>query len=157
MVMLSVGDVCAGDLVEVRATCKSANESGTLTVRAAVLDTERFAFCHEILSECPLELTEFSNTRVAGIIDCNRDGLLYTSIPQDGGWHAIVDGQEVEPVLVGDAMLSVPMTEGSHDIAFVYRNDAFRLGWKISAICLLLFAMTLPLYYRTRRKGKFEK
>ena len=128
-----------------------------MTVRAAVLDDVLFRQGVDILSTTTLEITKFSSTRILGTVDCHRDGLLYTSIPQDGGWHAIVDGQEVEPVLVGDAMLSVPMTEGSHDIAFVYRNDAFRLGWKISAICLLLFAMTLPLYYRTRRKGKFEK
>ncbi|MBQ7099945.1 MAG: YfhO family protein, partial [Oscillospiraceae bacterium] len=85
------------------------------------------------------------------------EGLLYTSIPQDGGWHAFVDGQEVEPVLVGDVMVAVPLTAGSHEVEFVYRNAAFAIGWKISAICLLLLGITLPVYYGKRRKGRFEK
>ena len=68
-----------------------------------------------------------------------------------------MDGQEAETVLVGDVMVSVPLTAGSHTIEFVYRNDAFSLGWKISAICLLLFGLTAPIYYRKRKKGRFEK
>ena len=87
----------------------------------------------------------------------DREGLLYTSIPQDGGWHVRVDGQEVEPVLVGDVMVAVPLTAGSHEVEFVYHNAAFAIGWKISAICLLLFGMTAPIYYSKRRKGRFEK
>ena len=68
-----------------------------------------------------------------------------------------MDGEEAEPVLVGDVMLSLPLTEGAHTVEFRYRNDAFSLGWKISAICLLLFGLTAPIYYYKRKKGKFER
>ena len=68
-----------------------------------------------------------------------------------------MDGEETEPVLVGDVMLSLPLPEGAHTIEFRYRNDAFSLGWKIAAICLLLFALTVPMYYHKRKKGRFER
>ena len=156
--MLAVGDVCAGDLVEVRAICKSANESGTLTVRAAVLDTERFVFCHEVLSECPLELTEFSNTRVEGTINCNRDGLLYTSIPQNGNWSVKVDGEEAAITLIGDAMIGVELTEGEHEVVFTYRNPAFTLGAVISVVSLAIFIGLVYLSERNKApRGKYEK
>ena len=68
-----------------------------------------------------------------------------------------MDGQEAEIILVGDVMTAVELTEGSHEIQITYRNAAFDLGWKISAICLLLFGLTAPIFYSKRKKGSFEK
>ena len=156
--MMAVADVVVGDVVEIRATCKNANESGTLTVSAAILDPERFQACYEILSASTLELTEFSNTRVSGTIDCNRDGLLYTSIPQNGNWYVQVDGKDAEVVTVGEAMACVMLTEGEHEVTFTYRNAAFSWGWKISLACGLIFLGLLYLDARKRAtKGKYYK
>ncbi len=156
--MLAVGDVQAGDVVEIRATCKNANESGNLTVHAALLDEARFVECYEVLNASKLELTSFSNTEVSGTISCNRDGLLYTSIPQNGSWYVQVDGEEAEVVLTGDAMVGVMLTEGDHEVTFTYHNKAFSLGWKISLGCAIVFAI---LVYISRQKespkGKYCK
>ena len=127
-----------------------------MTVRAGILDDTLFRQGIEILSASTLEITNFDTTRITGTIDCDRDGLLYTSIPQDGGWHVYVDGEEADITRVGEVMVAVPVTAGSHTVEYVYHNDAFSLGWKISAICLLLFGITAPIYY-PRKKGKFEK
>ena len=154
--MIAACDVVPGDVIEVKLTCKE-GEEGRMTVRAGVLDDELFRRGYEILNASTLEITGFESTRILGTIEAERDGLLYTSIPSDGGWRVLVDGEEVEPVLVGDVMLCVPLSQGSHEIMFVYRNSAFDLGWKISAICLLLLGITAPIYYRKRKKGKFEK
>ena len=154
--MIAACDCIPGDIIEVELTCKQ-GEEGRMTVRAATLDDPLFRRGVEKLSESTLELTEFDTTYLSGTINCIRDGLLYTSIPQDGGWSAIVDGEEAETILVGDVMLAVPMTAGEHTVEFVYENKAFAIGWKISAICLLLLAITAPLYYTKRKKGRFEK
>ena len=157
--MLSVSDVEPGDKIEIRLTCK-ANESGNATITAAVLDEGIFRQGYDILNESTLTLTEFSTTRVSGTVDCNRDGLLYTSIPQDGNWVASVDGEDVEVVLVGEAMVAVHLTEGIHTVEFRYENKAFHLGWKISLGCLLvLLAITAAVYAPKflKRKGKYEK
>ena len=154
--MIAACDVIPGDVIEVKLTCKQ-GEEGRMTVRAAVLDDELFRRGVEKLSQSTLDITAFETTRITGTIDCHEDGLLYTSIPSDGGWHAYVDGVEAEPVLVGDVMTAVPLTAGAHTVEFVYRNDAFSIGWKISAICLLLLGITAPIYYTKRKKGRFEK
>ena len=154
--MIAACDVIPGDVIEVKLTCKQ-GEDGRMTIRAAILDDALFRRGVEKLSESTLELTEFDTTYLCGTVDAATDGLLYTSIPQDGGWSAIVDGEEAETVLVGDVMLAVPMTAGEHTVEFVYENKAFSIGWKISAICLLLLATTAPLYYTKRKKGRFEK
>ena len=148
--MLAVADVVPGDLVEVQIRCKD-GESGTMTVSAGILDPDIFDAGYAVLSASTLELTKFRNTLVEGIIDCDRDGLLYTSIPQNGNWHVYVDGVEQEIQLVGDCMISVPVTMGTHTVRIVYRNAAFNLGWKVSLGCLVVFLVITWAVYRPKK------
>ena len=141
--MLAVGDVSAGDVVELKMASKSEGESSTMTISAAVLDEARFAACYEALNASTLELTEFTNIEVKGTILCNRDGLLYTSIPQNGNWYAQVDGKEVQPLEVGEAMVALPLSAGEHEVRFYYHNAAFVLGWKISLVCAAVFVVLI--------------
>lgn len=156
--MLAVGDVAVGDVVEIHATCKTSGESGTLTVSAAILNEDKFWQCYNVLSASTLELTTFENTLVQGNITCDRDGLLYTSIPQNGNWFVEVDGAEAEIRLVGDVMIGVVLTEGTHQITFTYRNAAFSLGWKISLCCALIFTVLIYIdHLRKPPKGKYTR
>lgn len=154
--MLSVCQVEPGDVVELRITCK-AGENSSMTIRAGLLNEELFRQGYDILNASTLELSAFSDTRVQGSISCNRDGLLYTSIPQNGNWHAKVDGQEVSITLVGGVMCALELSEGEHTVEFYYRNDAFGLGWKISLACALVFAAIIFLQKRPKQpyKAKF--
>jgi hypothetical protein len=81
-------------------------------VDAAVLDPEIFRQGYDVLKKSTLKLTRFESTRLEGVITCDRNGLLYTSIPQNGNWKAMVDGREVETKLVGDCMMALELSEG---------------------------------------------
>ena len=155
--MLAVGDVSMGDVVELKATCKTAGESSNMTISAAVLNQARFEQAFAELRASTLELTEFANTEIIGTIECDRDGLLYTSIPQNGNWHVEVDGEEAEAVAVGEAMTSVMLTEGTHEVRFFYHNKAFALGWKISLACAAVFALLVWCRSRNVKEGKYQK
>jgi len=155
--MLAVGDVSVGDVVELKATCKTAGESSNMTISAAVLNQARFEQAYAELCASTLELTEFTNTEVIGTVDCERDGLLYTSIPQNGNWKVEVDGEPAEAVAVGEAMTSVMLTEGTHEVRFYYRNKAFALGWKISLACAATFALIAWSTTQNTKKGKYQK
>ena len=158
--MLAVGDVAVGDVVTVRMTCKE-NEKGTMTLTAGVLNNDLFWQGYEILNTSTLELTEFSNTYVKGVVQCDRDGLLYTSIPQNGNWIVQVDRDPAKVQLVGDCMIGVELTEGRHTVTFVYSNPAFSTGWKVSLGCAALLAVLYLLVYKPQiprhTKGRFEK
>ena len=163
--MLAVQDVVPGDAIQVRVLC-DAGEKSSMTVTAAILDREVFQQGYERLSSSVLGLTEFRNTFVEGIVDCNREGLLYTSIPQNGNWHAYVDGEEAPIILIGDCMIGVELTEGIHTVTFRYRNAAFSLGWKITAVCAVILFILVQIVYRPdwkkllsgkNRQGKYEK
>ena len=157
--MLAVSDVQTGDVIDVRIICP-AGESGTMTVGAAILNPERFREGYEVLNASTLELTKFKSTRVEGTIECDRDGLLYTSIPQNGNWQAAVDGHPVETAVVGDCMLALPLSAGSHSIRLTYHNAAFSLGWKLSLACAAVFAVLIMTCYRgelRQRAGKYAR
>ena len=136
--MLSVAEVKTGEYVWLEIDCK-ADESATIDVQAGVLNQEVFRKGYEVLAASTLELSHFSNARVEGTVNCNREGLLYLSIPYNGNWYAQVDGQDAEIVLVGDCMIGLRMTQGQHSISLRYENKSFSLGLIISLVCLVVF------------------
>ncbi len=157
--MLSTCTVLPEDTIEIELSC-TAGETGTINVSAAILDEGVFRQGYSVLSAATLELTAFENTYVEGTILCNRDGVLYTSIPQDGNWNALVDGLPVQPVTIGGAMIGLNLSEGQHTVAFRYENRAFQLGWKVSLACLIVFLILLNFQYqplKKPKKGKFER
>lgn len=146
---LAVSQVEPGDVVEIRITCK-AGENSNITIKGAIVNEEVFRAGYDVLAASTLKLTEFSTTRVEGTISCNRDGLLYTSIPYDGNWTATVDGKDADIILVGDAMVALDLTQGDHEIVFTYHNSAFSMGWKISLGCLAVFIALICWQYQVR-------
>jgi len=155
----SVSQVQPGDIVEVQVKCK-AKETGSVTIRGAILNDDVFRRGYEILSASTLNITSLSDTKIEGTINCDRDGLLYTSIPQNGNWTVTVDGKEADISLVGDVMVGVELTEGAHTVCFTYKNNAFSTGLAISILCLLIFCgiyLMKRFYPQIQYRGKYEK
>ncbi len=154
--MFSVCNVVPGDVVEIEFTC-SAGEDGTINLSTAILDEAVFREAYDVLSASTLELTSFENTRVDGTINCDRDGVLYTSIPQNGNWTAIVDGEPAQIALIGGAMVGLILSEGEHTISFRYENKAFTLGLITSLVCLLVFLVICWCVYKPKFPIKKKK
>lgn len=151
---LAVSQVVPGDVIEVHLTC-NAKEKGTITLQTGILDETLFRQGYDVLNASTLNLTSFTNTLVEGNINCNRNGVLYTSIPQDGNWIAYVDNKPAETVLIGNAMVGLLLPEGQHTITFRYHNAAFSLGWKISLACAVIFAgLWWSIYQPQSKKNK---
>ena len=152
---LAVTQAIRGDVIEVRMTC-NANTRDSITLHAGLLNEEVFWRGYDILAASTLELTTFRNTLVEGNISCNRNGILYTSIPQDGNWTAWVDGKPADIVLIGDAMVGLLLSQGEHTVTFRYQNKAFSLGWKVSLLCAAAFLALYIVVYKPpffRKKG----
>lgn len=157
--MLSTCEVKPGDVIEVQFNC-SAGDSSRIEVYAAILDESAFRAAHDILSESTLELSSFSNTNIEGSIECKKDGLLYTSVPQNGeNWKLFVDGRQVDPVLIGNVMIGVHLSKGTHTISLRYENKAFTIGCIVTLCSALTFAIMCILYYKPHKKlkGTFDK
>jgi uncharacterized membrane protein YfhO len=151
--MFSVCDVAPGDVIKVVISCQ-ADETSAMTIRAATVNETVFRSGYDVLNASTWQLTDCTTTYISGTIRCNRDGLLYTSVPQDGNWIAYVDGQPAETILVGEAMLSIPMTEGLHTVELRYENKAYEYGLLISVCCAATFGGICLGAYLIRRKKK---
>lgn len=155
--LVSLCNVSAGDIVEIKFPCNQ-GVSGRIHVQAAILDEELFRQAYDLLNTSTLHLTVFKTDYIKGYIDCHKDGLLYTSIPDDGNWAAYVDGKKTDIIVIGDAMVGVPLSQGHHAVEFRYQNSAFSLGWKVSLVCALIFAIAAYLTYKKPSvMGKYEK
>ena len=145
--MIAVSDVVPGDRIDIVFTCK-AGESGKITIDNGILNQQLFRQAYSVLEASTLDLTEFSTTYIAGTITCDRDGLLYTSIPQTGNWYATVDGQPVETQIIGGAMAGLYLTEGTHTVTFTYRNTALTLGAVLTTISALTLIALWVIFYK---------
>nr|MBQ8244888.1 YfhO family protein [Oscillospiraceae bacterium] len=145
--MMAVGDVKSGDIIDIRIVCDK-GENSTMTLSGAILDPDLFRQGYEILNASTLELSTFESTFLEGTIHCDRDGLLYTSIPQNGNWSVTIDGEPAQVKLVGDCMVAVDITAGAHRVAYTYRNPDFALGWKISLASLLMLLVMVHVHYK---------
>ena len=152
--LLGIDNVQVGDTVEVRVNCAVNQSSSSVNIRAAVLQEEIFREGYEILNASTLQLSQCTTSLIQGSIDCNREGLLYLSVPQDGNWAAYVDGEKAEIQLVGDCMIGLMLTEGRHDVELCYENTAFSLGARISGGCALIFTLFVITDLLIQRKNK---
>ncbi len=145
-----IGDVEVGDVIDFTFKAKT-YDSGSITLDVAMQNTGIFNMGMDNLSDEVWELTEAEDTYLCGSIDVKQDGLFYSSIPYEPGWTAYVDGQEVpiaqsydpsaEDVLLTDAVISFPLSAGSHVIEMKYRAPGLNLGLLISGGSLLIFVL----------------
>ena len=83
----------------------------------------------------------------------DEPGLLVLSDVHYPGWRAEVDGREVPIERVDHALRGVPLSAGSHTVAFRYEPLSWRIGWIVSLLGLALLAAAVVAGLRGRRRG----
>jgi len=155
-IMSSVCAVEPGDEVSVWLNVKE-KATGNAKVYAAVLDEELFREHYNKLAESTLNITRFSITNIEGTISAKEEQLMYTSIPQNGNWEALVDGKPAEMFTVGNAMVSVMIPQGEHAVQFVYKNKALTLGVAVAIVSTLALIGAAVVLYNPKLMDKFRK
>lgn len=146
--ILNLGSASAGSKMTVTI---DAEGTPVICLYAYSFNEEIMEQMTETLNEQPFLVESFSDTTVKGTITARTDGLLFTSIPYDTGWTAYVDGQKTEIHAFKDALVSVPVSAGTHTVEFSYFPTGLKAGSAISASCLLLFGL---LVWRRHRNSK---
>ncbi|MBQ3093835.1 MAG: YfhO family protein, partial [Clostridia bacterium] len=108
-----------------------------------VFNEAKWVSAYEQLMQSGLQVTSFKNTKVTGKVSMAQDGLLFTSIPQDGGWRVYVDGKKVDTQVVCDALLAVRLSGGEHTVTFRYRVPGIVLGVIVTLLALAFAAFLL--------------
>jgi hypothetical protein len=119
-------------------------------VNAAVMDQPLFEETIAYLKQCPLNVTYFDDTTIRGTIAADRAGILFTSVPGDGGWAISVDGNERDGMKIGAALVGVRLGEGEHAIELKYRLRGTLPG-ALASLASLAAALAVFLLPRLRR------
>lgn len=126
-------------------------KSGLVTIYVYALNNKVLNEGYKKLRAGGIDITKYSDTKIKGNITSKRDGLCYFSIPYEEGWSAEVDGHVVETRAIGEAMLAVPVSSGTHEIVLKYIPKGFKVGVTLS-ICSI--AILVFLYYIEKRSCK---
>ncbi|MCR4688627.1 MAG: YfhO family protein [Saccharofermentans sp.] len=129
--------------------------NGALFVYGYQLDQAGYRDMLDTLGADQLNVTEYDETHLTGTIDVSKRGLLMLTVPYSEGWTCVVDGKEVPVLGIGDALMGIELSEGSHDIGFTYAPEHFKAGALITVTCLTITVLIFVFFFiKDRKKAK---
>lgn len=114
---------------------------------AYFIDEEALNDAYDIIKNNLVIIEEFDEHYIKANFTSSEDGLVYTSIPYDSGWHVYIDGNEVETNIIADTLLAFNIEKGSHKIELKYKIPLLIPSTIITII-------SLPLVYLFNKKIK---
>jgi uncharacterized membrane protein YfhO len=155
--IVGLGNFSAGDVVSFKFELR---EESVQFIESwfYYLDMDQFALACRELDRGGMRMESWSDTGIAGTVEATPDrGVLFTSIPWDRGWQALVDGRRAETVLLMDALMGVALPPGTHRVELRYRVPGLAPGLGVSALSLgAAGALAAAGSRRGRRPGKRE-
>jgi uncharacterized membrane protein YfhO len=120
------------------------------------LDVDAYKNMVKELADEQLEVTSYDSTSLEGTVTAKKDGLLFLTIPYSEGWHAWVDGKDAEITPVNDALMSIKLSAGKHDVRIEYIPAGFKPGLCITgaSIVMIILLAAIPAVVRKVRGSK---
>ncbi len=132
-----LGKFHAGDVITVEAVISGVGV-GCCGLNMYYFNEEKWNNVYQKLSANQMQVASFDQTSISGSITMETDGLVMTSIPQDGGWEVYCDGQPLAIEEVCDSLIAVRVPEGTHVLKFRYHVPGLAPGLIITITCVLL-------------------
>jgi len=114
------------------------------------LDNQAWETAYNKFASQSLNVTHFENTEITGDINMQQDGVLFTSIAQDGGWSVYCDGNKISTYKIADALVGADIPQGQHTITFKYHVPGLTTGLiiSLSALAILILLIVLRKYVK---------
>lgn len=147
---LYLGDFAAGDRVAVRLQASS-----DITVNYAAFVTEDIAALSrytDALKAGGCALTKLSPSHYRGTFTTGEgDAYLLFTLPYDGGWHILLDGEAAPAEKMQDCLMAIPITEGEHTVELRYIPRGLVPGAVIS-LAALSGCVTAAVFRKKRER-----
>ncbi len=152
-----IGLIEPGQMVTVSMQLKDEGDnSGVVRLSAADFKEKRFQAIYEKLYEERVVVTYYTSDSLEGYVNKAEDGLVLFSIPYDEGWTVLVDGEEVEKVVLADGLLAIDMTEGFHNVSLSYVSPGFREGLFLT-LAGIFFFIVISVYFHRKKAVIIEE
>ena len=141
----------AGTKVSVTSTDSKVS---SIQLYAYSFDKNVFLDAYDKLNKNTLNVSSYTDTTVNGTITADQSGLLYFSIPYDKGFSVYVDGKKIKTHAFKDALLSVYLNEGTHDIRLEFNPVGLDKGILLSLLSVIAFIGIVILDIRKKKSKK---
>lgn len=133
---------------------KSVYEDSSFDFRRTIVLNDSFA--QDPSASFPSDtafLSEFSENELTMILRTHERAILLINDLYDPSWQCRIDDNSTKILRAFSCLRAVPVPAGNHTIKLHFRNTAFEVGWKISAITLILGAICM-ITFRREKKNK---
>jgi len=137
-ITIDCGLLLPGQEITVKFNVTAAN-GGNFNIYAVSFDEELFKEGYDYIASNPFKTTSFIDTNIKGIIQAKENGLLFMSLPYNEGWRAKIDGKPVKITALENAFVTIPVSEGEHEVEFSYFTPGLKGGIIITLMSLAIF------------------
>lgn len=153
--LFDLGELKPGDIVRFKMEFnESYSPEGTISMFMSRLNKDNLTKLRGALQKNEMNVSDMTDNSIEGTVNLDKDQYLFTTIPYDEGWHAYVDGEEVDVEETGDGFLALWPEEGQHDITLKFIPDGFVPGVIISIIGWLIYIPVCIFYGRKKNAPK---
>lgn len=117
-----------------------------------LLDTHKYQQSMDKVRANDAKLSINSDT-ATGTVKANKDHqALFTSIPYDVGWRAMINDKTVKVNKAADSFVGLKLSRGTNKIKLFYRPDGWYVGLIISIVSLVLLIVLMIIQRRNHAK-----
>jgi len=106
------------------------------------------------LKQNGLENVDYTENSLSGVINTDKDGIFFLSIPYSKGWSATLNGKSVELFEVNHAFIGFQLQAGQYELELTYISPFFKIGMMISILSLVVMFLLITLQMRRRKVRK---
>ena len=123
-----------------------------------ILDLDKFKNTINMLkNHDELKIIEYDKKTFRTNINVQKQNqILYTSIPYDKGMIILVDGKEIKPIKIFNALTGIELSKGNHVIEFKYIPRGYKEGSIVSTIGIILFILNGVANEKRRNTNKMQ-
>jgi uncharacterized membrane protein YfhO len=108
------------------------------------------------INESPSDIDMVTSSHLRGTVDVkNSNNYVLFTIPYEKAWLITIDGRKTEPVMVFDALMAVPVSEGVHYLELKYIPSGLYAGMAVSSVSLLAFLIII--FFKSRHTVQKNK
>ncbi len=150
--IIPIGDIREGSTITLTMSLKGEDMTGYVRLSAADMDWDAYRLLMRKAKEGSYQINEFTDSSLSGIVTAGKGQMLMLSIPYDKGWRVTVDDRKTSPRRIGDAMMGIPLDEGTHYVSLSYFPPGLKAGIVISLLSWVCFGLSLAAEKMIARK-----
>lgn len=149
--ILDLGYFEAGEKAKI--TIESASEKDDVCIEfyAYTTNSNILNAGYQKLNKGALNITKYTDRKIAGTINSQENGVLYSSIPYDEGWNVYIDGEKTPTFEIGKSLLGVNISAGEHEIEYKYTPKGLSYSVLISVATLIITGIYIFLYENKKK------